>query len=267
MITVDSLEPSKNWRRHPVKVAFVAVFGAASGLLLLVLAFAEGIRKHDLGEAVALIGWAFLCLTGATLMVLTYGGYIGCRVEREDDAVVLRPALVLDLLGRFALIVMTVAGIVGIGAWWHGELHVSDSVFDHRQETRWIFASAVMAAVGVWTCPRWFSRRGVMGYLRLDAGGLEYRQGRRTIDIAWNAITAIADTAVRGKDQPSPITFTCTDGEAITYAANVFGRDAALIYWALRYYWLHPDRRTDFETAAAAERLLARDVKPPVPTR
>lgn len=260
-------QPPQNWHRRPVKMTLLALFSAICGLTFLVMAYSEGIRAHRLAEAAALIGWASLSLTGATVMVLIYGGFVESRVEQADDAVVLRPALILDLLGRFALIVMAVAGIVGIGAWWHGELHVSDSLFDHRQETRFIYASALMAAVGFWTCPRWFSRRGVVGYFRLDARGLEYRQGRRTIEIAWDAITAITDVAVRGKGQPYPITFTCSDGEALTYAANSFGRDAALVYWALRFYWLNPHRRSEFDTAAAAERLLARDVKPLVPAR
>jgi hypothetical protein len=252
----DTSAAPEHWRLRPVRTMIISVIALLAGAGIVCWASAEW-SKHYLGVAVSLAGWGLTVLAGAAMAFLMNVGVLRGDVAEVGDGMVLLPSRTLDVIARFATVVMAVSGVVGLVVWWRGGAEMAE--LSARQHGRWALASLLLAGVGLSACPRWFTRLGPLGSLRLSPAGVEYKQGWSTVRLAWQDIAEIIDEYPSKRKMPCPITFRLQAGGLKVFVPGAFARDPAQIYWMIQHYWRHPDRRTELSDGQAMQRLRRSD--------
>jgi hypothetical protein len=223
----------------------IAVIGALVGGALLWWARSEW-SQHRLAVAVSIGGWGVLVAGGAVMAFLMNAGLLSHATSWDADGLTVLPSRGLELLARVLLVAMAVCG-------------VDVAEFSHRQQTKWLIASALFAVVGLASCPRWFGRVGPLGYLQLSPWGVEYAQGFGTVHLSWPEIADVVDDYPSSRKMPCPITFRLSAGGLKVFVPGAFGSDPAEIFWMVRHYWQTPDRRGELCGGHAVARLSGRD--------
>jgi hypothetical protein len=246
----------EHWRLRPRRTMGISVLAAMAGAGILCWASAEW-SKHYLGVAVSLAGWGLTVLAGAAMTFLMNAAVLHGDVADAQDGLVLSPSRTLDVIARLATAVMAVSGVVGVVVWCRGGAEMAE--LSTRQHSRWVLASVLLAGVGLSACPRWFTRLGPLGSLRLSPAGVEYKQGWSTVRLAWRDIAEVIDEYPSKRKMPCPITFRLRSGDLKVFVPGAYGRDPAQIYWMIQHYWRHPDRRTELPDGQAGQRLRRGD--------
>ena len=100
------------------------------------------------------------------------------------------------------------------------------------------------------------------GYVRLTLDGLVNADVLRTRTTSWADITDITDTApTRSPYQPMCV---MVKGSKPIVISNLGGYapSGAALYWMVRHYWKHPERRDELTDGRALERLRTEDFEP-----
>lgn len=98
---------------------------------------------------------------------------------------------------------------------------------------------------------------GGIGYLRLGPEEFERAEAlRKTATRRWDEVTDVSDTAPDRPQAIYPLVITTDDGErhSIDNSA-MYTRDGRTLYEFVRFYWLHPERRSELADGRALERF------------
>ncbi|GAA1480977.1 hypothetical protein GCM10009624_14170 [Gordonia sinesedis] len=81
------------------------------------------------------------------------------------------------------------------------------------------------------------------------------------MEIHWGEIREIADKTPSGRSENGqPIVVHRIDAQPYVFdKAGGFTPNGAALYWMLRYYWLHPERRGELADGRALSRYLVGD--------
>jgi hypothetical protein len=245
-----------HWQLRPARMMLIAVIAAICGGGLVWWAHTEWAHQRR-GVAVTIGGWGVIVGGAALMAMLMSAGLLRSRADEDGDAVTLLPSRSVDVIARVLLVVMTVCGVAGLVVWWRGGAELA--AFSGRQQIKWVMASALLAALGVVSCPWWFRAVGPLGYLRLGSSGVTYRQGFGTVELLWKQIAEITDEYPSRRKLPCPITFRLAAGGLKVFVPGAFGRDPAEIYWMVHHYWTHRDDRGDLGDGQTLRRLNDRE--------
>lgn len=244
-----------HWQPRPVRTMLIAVVAAICGGGLLWWAQTEWAHQRR-GVAVTIAGWGVIVVGGALMALLMGAGLLHSRADEDGNEVTLLPSRSVDVIARLLLVVMTVCGVAGLVVWWRGGAELAE--FSGRQQTRWVMASMLLAALGVVSSPLWCRTVGPLGYLRLSRSGVSYRQGFGTVELLWRQIAEITDEYPSRRKLPCPITFRVAGGGLKVFVPGAFGRDPAEIYWMVHHYWKHRDDRGELGDGQTLQRLNGR---------
>lgn len=113
-------------------------------------------------------------------------------------------------------------------------------------------AGAVMGAPMLWR----IVKRGGTKYLRLTPVGFEFAQGSGSARGEWAQLKDVSD---RLPGQPTPaysaIVMVMSDEQIRTLAAGSFTPDGNALRELVRFYWQHPEFRSELTDGRALERL------------
>jgi hypothetical protein len=106
--------------------------------------------------------------------------------------------------------------------------------------------------------------------LGIGESGIAYRLAGGDSDVPWDAITSITATFTNVDNRRKaniPVLRVEYAGSRVDLSTDILGVSPLVLYWALVFYWLTPDHRSELGTTVAQQRLdewLAGSVAEPV---
>lgn len=108
---------------------------------------------------------------------------------------------------------------------------------------------AVIGLVSAW-------RRGGLGYVKLTPAGVDIANILSTQSVRWDDIVGVADYSDVNTKTRKAIVLRLEDGvEKVVDGADFYAPRGAGLYWMVRHYWRHPDKRAELTDGRALERL------------
>lgn len=231
----------------------IAISGAFA-LVCLVWTFVTVTRDEYL-TSVVVLGFAISCSGLVILYVLNRSGKIAPCVEFDAEGTTIRPDRIINL----CLWIMLAAGVTGAALfaifWPRGAI---DIPVPHSQRYAIPGGCAGMAVGGVITMVRLASGK-ERKYLRLTPNGFEFVHGPKSAHGQWSQISDITDQDPNTPSisTPKSITVLTSDGEASTMpvASNFAANEGEAVRELMRFYWQHPDCRSQLTDGGALQRL------------
>lgn len=232
-------------------VIFTVIFFGGFGILCMGWAFVALTRGEYL-TAIVVLGFAGFCFGLVVPFIIVRSGNITARVEVDIAGTTIRPDRIVDVLTQAWI----VAGVVGMGLFAIFQpLGKLDIPVPHTMRYYLPFMSAAGAVMGAPMLWR-IVKRGGTKYLRLTPKGFEFAQGSRSASGEWAQVKDVTD---RPPGQPTPaysaIVVVMSSGQTPTLAAGSFTPDGRALRELVRFYWQHPDHRSELTDGRAVERL------------
>lgn len=238
-------------KRHAqaIGIAFLGGFG----LLCLYWTGVTITRGEYLTTAVVL-GCSVFCAGPIVVYCLNVLGKITPRVASEGSGTTIQPDRIVDVCAWVTLSAGVAAAAIFAFYWPRGDIDIS---VPHSQRYSMPFMSAVvvvLGARGLWQLASGKDRK----YLRLTLQGFEFVYGSTSTQGQWSEITDVTDQAP-GTSVPTlkSISVLTSDGETATMpVARTFGpNDGQTVRELIRFYWKHPDNRSELTDGRAIRRL------------
>jgi hypothetical protein len=228
-----------------------AAFSAGFGLLSLVWA---GIRLHhtEYLTAVVILGFAGFCFGLVGSLTIVNFGKVTPRPAFDAAGTTIRPDRRLEVLTVAWSSVTAIA--MGLFAVFY-PLGKLDIPLPHPLRYSLPFmsaAGAVMSALGLWRR----LRRGEDSYVRLTPNGFEFPRSSQARRTTWAQVKNVTDRAPdQGVPIPGAIVVERTEEPALTMAAGSYTPGGQALRKLMRFYWQHPECRTELTDGRAVERL------------
>jgi hypothetical protein len=238
--------------RSSVAVAFLYIFFGPFGVFCLVWAFIF-VGRAQYMETVVALGSAVFSL-GLVAMVATVASRkVTPRVTYDDAGVMVRPDhkvdgfLMASSFGGF-LAMTTYAVLTPLG--------MLDIPVPRNDERYFVIVCAAGALVGVFSVRQMIMRRGT-SYLRLTVDGVETGNTVTSAQRSWDEVTDVADRPRKGRKSTGTTYITTADGHTRVLPSDWYTPGGHALREFVRFYWRHPEHRTELADGRAVERLTA----------
>ena len=195
--------------------------------------------------------WAF-CFS--VYFLVTALGVPKPRIDVGAQGVLLRPALSMDILNIVPAAAVSIAAALYL---IFSRFGMVDYTPTGVQRATLPAGCVALLLFSVPTMYRRFKYRGG-AHLRLDSTGFEvwngqwgsFKQG------TWDEIEQILDHPVKGTRSFNEfIVFVMTDGSSASLMADTITRDTEPLYEWVRFYWQHPEHRSELVDERGLRRL------------
>ncbi|MEZ0363123.1 hypothetical protein ACAG26_05400 [Mycobacterium sp. pUA109] len=234
--------------KHVALLVFVSLFFGGFAIVCLVW-LVTAVTRDEYPTAVVALGFGVFCVGG---VASTSKSLIGVtpRVAFDDAGTTIRPDRISAVILNVSLVAVTIA--MGLGAILSlaGELDIPVDPDERINGEALILGLGAVAFIP--TLWRQFSRG---TYLRLTPSGFEIAQGR-AVEGGWDDVDDITDKVPgRRVQQPSAIVMAMLDGRYPNLTAHSFTRNGQALRAMVRFYWQHPEHRSELTDGRAAGRL------------
>ncbi|MGV0644392.1 hypothetical protein ABQE44_13425 [Mycolicibacterium sp. XJ2546] len=247
---VNELPQPENWRDRNVLITLGILLGAASAVAAVVLTF-DKLQHAEYLTAAITLGAAVLCSCFTVLGLRAQFMTLPLRATFDPSGTVLLSDLVGVWLVTIAFVAAVVSGTLFVIFVPQGAVDLPLTSADRIFDPVLIGTMVIIAAAGLIGIAH---RRGA-GHLRLGPKGVE------NVDIvfirqsSWDDIIDITDESANKQDR-HPIVFVIKNDKPIVVKnASGYAPSGAALYWMVRHYWKHPERRDELTDGRALERL------------
>lgn len=237
--------------------ARVLAIAISGGFALLCLIWAcVTVARGEYLTAVVVLGFSMFCAAPVVLYVLNISGRISPRVEFDATGTIIRPDRFVESCTGAVLLAGTIAAAIFTIFWPQGMI---DIPVPHSQRYSIPVGCAGLVVIGAVSLRRLASGQ-ERKYLRLTPEGFEFVHGRKSAHGQWSQISDITDqdpNAPASISTPKSITVLTSDGEASTMpvASNFAPNEGEAVRELMRFYWQHPDSRSQLTDGRAVRRL------------
>ncbi|MUM06160.1 hypothetical protein B5P44_15390 [Mycobacterium sp. CBMA 213] len=206
-----------------------------SGIIVLCIAALWGTTMRSWAMMPTAVAWGTSDSTGTTV-----------RIDRRIESLTC---------------VSLTAGAIGIGG--AGALIAFDKVgmrLPFPNDLTRIYVGSLIGAFGLFLlAPVAITlRRPGLGSVRLTPDGFAFAEGFTARKGAWADVTDITNDAPAGANTICPVTVSMRSGEPkVLKNALTFGPEGRVLLAFIRFYWQHPEARTELTNGSALHRLGA----------
>lgn len=226
----------------------MVILGGAT-LVCLLWAIATLLRGSYLTTFVALASALFWFAPLAVWIIMP--GVVA-RGTADAAGTTIRPDGRVDAL----MLVCVVAGIVGLGSFGVlGSMNKLDIPLP--PDIGPMYAFAFVGPAGMFLVALWLTvkRRGI-GYVRLTLDGFEFVLAFSRKTGEWSQVTAVTGEAPDRPQAKSPLVMIMADGEKkMLDESALFTPGGRALLELMRFYWQHPECRTELTDGRALQRL------------
>ncbi|WP_193046377.1 hypothetical protein [Mycolicibacterium baixiangningiae] len=236
--------------KSPIAVAFLCIVFAPFGIFCLTWTLRFVMRGEYLSAVVAL-GFAVFTLGLVAMLLSVASRKVAPRVTYDDGAVMVRPDKKVD----GSLMASTVGAYVAMAVYAvFAPLAMLDVDVPSGNQRYFVFICAAGLFVGVLSLRQIIWRRGT-SYLRLTVDGVETGNTMTSVKRPWEEIADIADRAKK-EDRPTGTTYIVgDDGRMRELPTDWYTPGGGDLREFLRFYWQHPEHRSELTDGSAAARL------------
>lgn len=250
----------KGWRSSPAfrAVGALMFLGGAVGALIWSLTW---VSHHHYPMALVALGLAsFLLCLGIALTLMLFG-LVGRQAHCDGRGTTFEPDAVQSGLNRCLFICVALTSALVVLLVVTGRLPMPTDSHDQRSVSKAIGGAIFMLLFSLALAPRWLSPGSTLGYLRLSPRGIAFSTGGRATEIDWDELVDVTDEAKARYRIVDVANFHTEGGSAGWIPARSYSADPEALNAVVRYYWRHPDRRTELADGRAAHRWVtpARD--------
>lgn len=230
---------------------FGSVFCGGFGLLCVGWMFVV-IARGEYLTAVVLLGFAMFCLGLLAISIWPTRGHITPRVSFDAAGTTIRPDRRIDVFTQLWLLVTAIStALFAI----FGPMGKLDIPVGREQRYSVPFMAGAVAIGGAITL---FGalRRGSMKYVRLTPTGFDFEQGFSSAHRAWGDVKDVTDQTPDGKRAAgTAIVMLMSDDRAPMLTGGTFTPGGDALRELVRFYWQHPEARSELTDGRALERL------------
>ncbi|BBX28324.1 hypothetical protein [Mycolicibacterium alvei] len=232
-------------------------FGIALNLILALVcgiwAFIA-IKHLNFITAVIAVGLITTCLLVAIQLVVSKNAVV--QAAFDESGMLLRPDSRLESTQRRSNLALALSGLSMFIAWTTGWLYLPlpDGV---GQVFPIAFGATGLVAGWFWFV---FKRQGGTSYLLLTPEEFEFPNLGSLNSGKWDDITAVTDQLPTEGRFWTPMGITMKDGSRLVMdSPGSYTRKGTALIELVRFYWRHPEQRSEFTDGHALDRLRALD--------
>ena len=249
-MSVLSLPEPTSWRDGRTTFKWIVVGVLALVAMPLYWGVAATLRGHYL-TTVVILGWVAFPVAVVLALALASYGRTTLRVSYDSTGTKVLPDRTFSILGFSGLAAVIPGGVLFVIFVPSGDIDIP------MTRGLQIFSPILMGFAVVVAISGLISawRRGGMGYLKLTITGLDNANIVFTKSVDWDDIVNITDSAETKRTRKAIVLCLQDGSEEVIEGADLYVPRGAALYWMVRYYWRHPDARSELTDGRAVDRL------------
>lgn len=254
---MNRIQQPENWKSRTVLIIVAFAMIAGMGVYCVAITFGALERDDDVYAAIA----AGFAVTIWSMLVGSGLGFVGTTrlrgVSTAAGTTLEASPAARWCLGITAVSFLLTSVLYLICARDRDDLPFMDPE-NPGDATTVMVILLIITVIGI----GWFLVKGRRASLRLGPDGITYVDGTRSHSESWDGIVDVTDVPPQ-RNSRQPICLILEDDRPVVIEnANTYAPGGAALYWMVRHYWRHPERRTELTDGRALERLEGADFVP-----